>query len=109
MPRKGILRILQQLADGRLKTGASSISTLSDREFEVFELIGHGLGTRVIAMTLHLSVKTVETHREHIKDKLQLASATELAHHAFEWVTNESENASPRPPSNPIPLGLSPI
>jgi DNA-binding NarL/FixJ family response regulator len=64
----------------------SAIETLSDRELEVFEQIGHGVTTRQIAEKLHLSPKTVETYRENIKAKLNLANATELTQHAVQWV-----------------------
>ena len=59
---------------------------LSDRELAVFELIGRGLPTRTIADRLHLSVKTVETHRGHIKAKLSLKNGTDLGRHAALWV-----------------------
>ena len=62
-----------------------SISDLSDRELEVFRLIGEGHGTRQIAEALHLSVKTVESYQAHIKEKLSLRSARELVQHAVEW------------------------
>ncbi len=68
----------------------SLISSLSDREIEVFQLIGEGHGTRAIADMLHLSVKTVEAYREHIKDKLNLQNATELVQHATQWVISHS-------------------
>jgi DNA-binding NarL/FixJ family response regulator len=64
----------------------SPIDRLSDREMEVFELIGQGLTVRQIAAKLQLSPKTVETHREHIKEKLGLKNATELTKHAVQWV-----------------------
>ena len=71
--------------------GASDfpLDRLSDREFEVFELIGAGLQTRQIAEQLHLSVKTIEAHREHIKQKLNLDSATELLKYAVQWTQTE--------------------
>ncbi len=59
---------------------------LSDRELTVFELIGRGLSTREIASHLQLSVKTIETYREHIKSKLKLAGASELSRDAARWV-----------------------
>jgi DNA-binding NarL/FixJ family response regulator len=65
---------------------ASPIARLSDRELEIFTMIGRGLGTREIAGKLFLSVKTVEAHREHIKDKLSIRSATELMRHAVQYV-----------------------
>lgn len=64
------------------------VDALSDRELEVFELIGRGKSVRKIAKTLTISVKTVETHREHIKKKLGLATASELARFAVAWVEN---------------------
>jgi DNA-binding NarL/FixJ family response regulator len=64
----------------------SPIETLSDRELEVFEQIGHGVTTRQIAAKLDLSPKTVETYRENIKAKLNLNNATELTRHAVQWV-----------------------
>ncbi len=59
---------------------------LSDRELEVFELIGHGHTTRAVASRLHLSVSTVEGHRARIKEKLKLRNAPQLVRHAVEWV-----------------------
>ena len=68
--------------------------TLSLRELEVFELIGRGNSTREIAEQLNLSVKTIETYRAHIKDKLQLRSGTELMQRAIHWVETESHRMS---------------
>ena len=79
-------RLLNQLVGGRIKDGASSIDSLSDRELEVFRLIGEGRGTRQIAEELRLSVRTVEAYREYIKDKLDLKTGTELVQHAFHYV-----------------------
>ena len=67
----------------------SSIADLSDRELEVFRLIGEGHGTRQIAEELHLSVKTVESYQAHIKDKLSLRSARELMQRAIQWNMSE--------------------
>jgi DNA-binding NarL/FixJ family response regulator len=67
----------------------SSVSDLSDRELEVFRLIGEGQGTRQIAEALHLSVKTVESYQAHIKEKLSLRSARELVQHAVQWNVRE--------------------
>ncbi|WP_414662925.1 response regulator [Horticoccus sp. 23ND18S-11] len=61
-------------------------AALSDRELEVFELIGQAFGTRQIAAHLRLSTSTVETHRAHLKEKLHLHTATELVRAAVEWV-----------------------
>ena len=73
------------------RTGTESLSL---RELEVFELIGRGNSTREIADQLHLSVKTIETYRAHIKDKLQLRSGTELMQRAIHWVETESHRIS---------------
>lgn len=67
----------------------STCEGLSDRELEVFRLIGQGQDTRQIAEALHLSIKTIESHREHLKQKLRLASGVELVHRATQWVENE--------------------
>jgi DNA-binding NarL/FixJ family response regulator len=71
---------------GMPDTGAPVEQTLSNRELEVFELIGSGLTTRDVAGKLHRSVKTIESHREHIKDKLGLQNANELLTRAVQWV-----------------------
>lgn len=71
-------------AGGRLKGGG--IERLSDRELEVFELIGRGGSTRSIAQRLHLSVHTIETHRENIRAKLNLQNGAELVQRAVQWV-----------------------
>ncbi len=62
---------------------------MSDRELEVFEMIGRGRTTAEIANQLHLSVKTVETHREKVKAKLGLKSAAELYQYAVRWVMEQ--------------------
>ncbi len=67
----------------------SPVDQLSDRELEVLQLLGRGFGTREIAGELHLSVKTIETHRAHIKEKLGFKDASEMVRFAIDWVTNE--------------------
>ncbi len=62
------------------------VDRLTDREREVFELIGQGLSSRQIAVRLEVSPKTVETHREHIKEKLELTTGAELTRYAVQWV-----------------------
>jgi DNA-binding CsgD family transcriptional regulator len=64
----------------------SPLERLTDREIEVFEMIGQGLTSRQVAKRLNLSPKTVETHREHLKEKLDLKNANELTKHAVQWV-----------------------
>jgi DNA-binding NarL/FixJ family response regulator len=78
-------KMMHQLVGGRSARTGSPIEDLSDRELEVFGLIGQGHGTRQIAEELHLSIKTVESHRAHIKEKLNLRNATELVQHAIQW------------------------
>ena len=79
-------KILRGVAGQRSNASTYSVERLSDRELEVFRLIGQGLGTRQIAHDLHLSVKTIETYRAHIKEKMSLKSATELVRQAVQWV-----------------------
>jgi DNA-binding NarL/FixJ family response regulator len=81
--------MLRHYARGVNPSEHSSISDLTDRELEVFRLIGEGHGTRQIAETLHLSVKTVESYQAHIKEKLSLRSARELVQHAVQWNVRE--------------------
>ena len=78
-------KMMHQLVGGRAARTGSPLEDLSDRELEVFNLIGQGHGTRQIAEELHLSIKTIESHRAHIKEKLNLKNATELVQHAIQW------------------------
>lgn len=78
-------RLLQK-AVGRPTAALTELQALSDRELRVFESIGQGRSTRDIAQDLHLSVKTIESYRAKIKEKLGLASGTELVHRAVLWV-----------------------
>ncbi|MFO1487650.1 MAG: response regulator transcription factor [Verrucomicrobiota bacterium] len=78
-------KILEIFSGRRSESGGSPVGRLSDREFEVFQLIGEGKGTREIADKLHLSVKTVEVHRANIKEKLGVKTATDLVRHAVRW------------------------
>lgn len=82
-------KMLSKLVDGRPGAEGFSLERLTDRELEVFELIGQGLSTRQIAKKLHLSIKTIESHRENIKRKLKLKNAAELLQHAIQWVQVE--------------------
>ena len=79
-------RLLMGMLNGKNLHSSSPLELLSDRELEVFELTGHGMATRDIAERLHLSVKTVESYRARIKNKLDLNNATELMQHAVQWV-----------------------
>jgi DNA-binding NarL/FixJ family response regulator len=84
-------RILEAFSGRLAEAAVSPVQLLSDREFEVFQWIGRGRGTREIAQQLRLSVKTVEVHRANIKKKLKLETANELAHYAFRWAEMEQE------------------
>ncbi|MGA3267437.1 MAG: response regulator transcription factor [Verrucomicrobiota bacterium] len=83
-------RILENIS-GRRRDLASPVQRLSDREFEVFQLIGQGKGTRDIAQSLRLSVKTIAVHRVNIKRKLNLKTANDLVSHAIRWVEVEGK------------------
>lgn len=78
-------RVLHRVSDGE-KLEDDPISRLSNRELEVFQMIGQGMTTKQIAEKLSLSPKTVETHREKIKTKLNLKNGTEVNLHAIQWV-----------------------
>src|SRR6185503_9798460 len=82
-------RLLESITRGR-PGGGSSVDDLSDRELEVYELIGRGQGASVIARKLHLSVKTVESYRAKLKEKLNLRDADELFQHALRWAEKRS-------------------
>jgi len=101
---ENVVDAIRQILDGRIwlsprmreRLGASDADTtpafsqtpaecLSNRELEVFDLIGRGIGTSEIASMLHLSVKTIETHRANIKAKLNLGSGGELNRRAMQW------------------------
>jgi len=82
-------RMLQHYIGNRGSGRPASIADLTDRELEVFRLIGEGHSTRQIAEELHISVKTVESYQAHIKEKLSLRSARELVQHAIQWNISE--------------------
>lgn len=80
-----VFKAIQSLDGGM----GSPVDKLSDRELEVLQLLGKGYGTREIANELHLSIKTIETHRAHIKEKLGFKDAGEMVRFAIDWVTKE--------------------
>jgi DNA-binding NarL/FixJ family response regulator len=82
-------RIVDSFAGRRKEPGSAILGHLTDREFEVFQLIGQGLPTAEIGTLLHLSPKTVDSHRLHIKEKLQLRSLPELMRYAVRWAATE--------------------
>jgi DNA-binding NarL/FixJ family response regulator len=82
-------KMVSKLVGGGSRKTGSPLECLSDRELEVFRLIGEGYSTREMAEKLHLSIKTIETYRAHIKDKLGLEDANELLRNAIQWVNTE--------------------
>lgn len=78
-------KLLTSFSNSKVRGSQSPIEKLSDREFDVFKLIGEGRSTKEIADQLHLSHKTVAVHRGHIKEKLGIASSAELVHQAIRW------------------------
>jgi DNA-binding NarL/FixJ family response regulator len=81
-------KILDVFSGLPARGSSSPVEKLTDREFDVYQLIGQGKSTKEIADHLHLSHKTVAVHRGHIKDKLGVGSAAELARHAIRWATS---------------------
>lgn len=80
-------RMLKMFVGGEQEAfGQTSVGQLSNRELQVFTSLGVGMSTQEIARQLQLNVKTIQTYREHIKRKLHLRNATDLVHHATQWV-----------------------
>ena len=92
LSEKMLAQILNTFAGDRPARRQSPIEMLTDREFEVFKMIGEGCVTREIARRLHLSSKTVDVYRQHLKEKFNLPNATSLIQHAVRWV--ETQNRS---------------
>ncbi|MGD0413169.1 MAG: response regulator transcription factor [Verrucomicrobiota bacterium] len=82
-------RILEIFSGRQPAEGRAAVENLTDREFEVFQLIGQGMGTKELAGQLHLSPKTIQVHRANIKVKLRVRSMAELIRHAVRWVESE--------------------
>jgi DNA-binding NarL/FixJ family response regulator len=85
-------RIVESLFGQAAKEGMG-VERLSDREFEVFQLIGQGLSAHEIGRRLHLSAKTVDAHRANIKTKLNIGTAPELISFAASWAAHEAKGA----------------
>jgi DNA-binding NarL/FixJ family response regulator len=83
-------KMLETLISGDAKGASTPLDLLSNRELTVFRMIGQGLKTSQIADTLHLSVKTIESYRSHIKEKLRLHTGTDLMKYAIQWLQNAS-------------------
>lgn len=84
---------LQQMAGKKTGKLEDSLAALTNREFQVFQLLGSGVGSRAVANKLKLSIKTVETHRENIKQKLRIRDAAGLIHFATSWVEKHGGRA----------------
>jgi DNA-binding NarL/FixJ family response regulator len=84
-------KFLHIIAGDKTGTSKTPIENLSDREFETFRLIGQGYKASQIASQLHLSVKTIETYRSRIKDKLGLVNAAQLLQYSISWAKNQNE------------------
>lgn len=82
-------RVVNRLVGMGAQKAAFAMDTLSDRELEVFRAIGNGLSTRQVAEELCLSVKTIETYREHLKSKLNINDSSSLVRHAIHWMRAE--------------------
>lgn len=82
-------KILHRFVNNGGEKPVSAIESLSDREMEVFQLIGNGHSTRQIATRLNLSTKTIDSYREHLKIKLSLTTGSDLVRHAIQWVKSE--------------------
>jgi DNA-binding NarL/FixJ family response regulator len=78
--------LLKRVISGAEKTDMSPVAMLADRELDVFQLIGRGLSTRKIAESLGLSIKTIETYRGRIKEKLLINDGVQLLRRAMQWV-----------------------
>ena len=83
-------QVITKFAHRQAEGEVDAVERLSDRELEILELIGKGKDVREIAKVLHLSPKTVETHRSHIKDKLDLKNSREVARFALQWLSTRN-------------------
>jgi DNA-binding NarL/FixJ family response regulator len=84
-------KILEIFSGRRPEAAASPVETLTDREFQIFQCIGRGRETKEMARELHVSPKTIEVHRAHIKTKLKIKSMGELIRYAVRWVDSEKQ------------------
>ena len=85
-------RLLDKFVSRGTEGDASPVDCLSDRELEVFQLLGNGYRTQEIAEKMHVSPKTIQSYRARIKDKLNLESSSELLQHAFQWLHDQKSS-----------------
>jgi DNA-binding NarL/FixJ family response regulator len=88
-------RIMQKMVSGGADRPGSPVELLADRELEVFQLIGRGKGTRQIAEEMRLGIKTVESYKARIKEKLRVSDGNELLQHAIHWVQSLPSQGPP--------------
>lgn len=93
---------LHQMAGRKSGFQRDGLGNLTDRELQIFQLLGAGVNTREMAGKLHLSVKTIETHRENIKRKLRLSSAAELIRYSANWVERQNRGNHHHPVPSPV-------
>ncbi|HBG28417.1 MAG: DNA-binding response regulator [Planctomycetes bacterium GWF2_41_51] len=86
---KILKKFLHKIAGSNTGTAKTQIDNLSDRELEIFRLIGEGLKASLIAKQLHLSIKTIETYRTRIKEKLDIVNASELLQYSIRWAKSQ--------------------
>ena len=84
-------KFLHKIAGDKAGTAKTPIESLSDREFEIFRLIGEGVKASQMAKQLHLSIKTIETYRSRIKEKLNLPNASQLLQYSIKWAKSQDE------------------
>ena len=84
-------KLLHKIAKDKTGMAKTPIESLSDREFEIFRLIGEGYKASQIAAQLHLSIKTIETYRSRIKEKLDLPNAAELLQYSIKWAKSQDD------------------
>ena len=89
--------LVKRVINGAANQESSPIARLGDRELEVFQLIGRGIGTRAIAETLGLGIKTVETYRARIKEKLAITDAVQLLRYAMQWLEDYDAKIGDQP------------
>jgi len=94
--------MIQKFASGGSYLSANPIDRLSNRELQILHMIGKGMSTRETAQALNLSIKTVESHRQRIKRKLNLSTGTQLVQYAVNWFTGR-EASTYSPPGKDLP------
>ena len=87
-------RMMKRMVGGQPAGTGSAMEVLTDRELEVFQMIGRGMGTRRIAEELRIGIKTVESYRARIKEKLYLTDGTQLVQQAVQWVQSNENKSS---------------